>query len=99
MQRVADVGVAAGEAWRSLTPEQKAVYEQQSVASKVRLRHVPMFTPFVSHDRASLQCFHGGMQMGIALELDASPAGSFPGIACLPQFVQADSISARCYIK
>ncbi|BDA51274.1 probable high mobility group protein B1 [Coccomyxa sp. Obi] len=34
MQRVSDVGVAAGEAWRSLTLEQKAVYEEQSVASK-----------------------------------------------------------------
>ncbi|CAL8466370.1 g5906 [Coccomyxa elongata] len=34
MQRVSDVGVAAGEAWRSLSPEQKAVYEEQSVASK-----------------------------------------------------------------
>lgn len=37
MQRVSDVGVAAGEAWRSLTLEQKAIYEEQSVASKVRL--------------------------------------------------------------
>lgn len=34
-QRVSDVGVAAGEAWRSLTPDQKAIYEEQSVASKV----------------------------------------------------------------
>ncbi|KAK9902762.1 hypothetical protein WJX75_005161 [Coccomyxa subellipsoidea] len=33
-QRVSDVGVAAGEAWRSLTPDQKAIYEEQSVASK-----------------------------------------------------------------
>ena len=36
MQRVSDVGVAAGEAWRSLTLEQKAIYEEQSVTSKVR---------------------------------------------------------------
>ncbi|EIE20040.1 hypothetical protein COCSUDRAFT_83556 [Coccomyxa subellipsoidea C-169] len=34
VNRVSDVGVAAGEAWRSLTPEQKAVYEEQSVGSK-----------------------------------------------------------------
>lgn len=35
--RVADVGVAAGQAWRSATPEQKAVYEERSVASKVHI--------------------------------------------------------------
>lgn len=40
-QRVSDVGVAAGEAWRSLTPEQKAIYEEQSVASKVHAHIVP----------------------------------------------------------
>ena len=32
---MADVAVAAGQAWRGLSPEQRAHYEQQSEASKV----------------------------------------------------------------
>ena len=36
MSRVADVAVAAGEAWRALPPERRRHYERLSAESKVR---------------------------------------------------------------
>lgn len=59
MQRVSDVGVAAGEAWRSLSLEQKTIYEEQSVASKVcHKRHTdtPLLTtlPELAHGTTDL---------------------------------------------